>query len=328
MTDPASGAPARASSSSIEQGLFLDIDGMPQWVTLRGADLANPALMILTGPGAAFSRLAPFFAPWERELTLVQWDQPGGGSTWARSGDVGELSYARLVRDGVAVAEQALARLGARRLVLLGVSGGSILGLMMLKARPDLFSAYVGTGQIVDWARQETLSYQAVLSTARARGEEAAVAELEGIGPPPYAQIGAELIKTKYAGALTPAELAVVTSLDPPLMAPPPAGASWIPDGLPAHDPRERGMAVYQAMRAEIAAFDAYALGRRFEAPVVFLQGAEDAYTVPELVREYADWIEAPAKAYVEIEGGGHSALFLRERFLELLVRHVRPLAT
>ena len=79
MTDPRAGA--RGGARAIDQGLFLDIDGLPQWVTLRGRDLANPALMILPGPGGAFTSWAAFFAPWETAFTLVQWDQPGGGAT-------------------------------------------------------------------------------------------------------------------------------------------------------------------------------------------------------------------------------------------------------
>ncbi len=321
MTDPASGAPARASAPAIEQGLFLEVDGLPQWITLRGS---GPALMILTGPGAAFSRLAPLFAPWEAAFTLVQWDQPGAGATWARSGDVGPLSLERLEHDAIAVAEQAMARLGVSRMALLGVSGGSILGLKMLKARPELFSIYVGTGQIVNWARQEPLSYAMVLAAARERGDAAAVAALAEIGPPPYASSAQEVVKSRYAGAPTPAEQA---ALQPSLFAPPPPDAGWAPEGLPEHDPRQRALACWDALRDEIIAFDAHALGRRFERPLAFLQGELDAYTVTSLVREYAGWVQAPAKRHVEIEGGGHGAVFMGERFLDLLVGAVRDLA-
>jgi len=333
MTDPAPGARDRARAISIDEGRFLDINGLPQWLTLLGADLANPALMILSGPGAAFSRLAMFFAPWEAQFTLVQWDQPGAGSTWARNGDAatGALSLDRLVRDGLEAAEQALRRLSARRLVLLGLSGGSILGLRMIQARPDLFSAYVGSGQVVHWARQEALSYQMVLTRARGAGDADAVAELEAIGPPPYETMASEVVKSKYAGALTAAEQAALAGLDPSVMASaaaPPPGASWVPEGLDPPDQRARAMACWQQLRDEIVAFDAYGLGQAFAAPVVFLQGEDDAYTVSSLVRDYADWIQAPLKRYVPVEGGGHSVMFLRERFLELLARHVRPLAT
>ena len=85
---------------SIDEGVFADINGVPQWLTLRGADLANPALLIVGGPGFGYAALAPFFAEWEQAFTLVQWDQPGAGFTFARS-NVEVASLAELVHDGL-----------------------------------------------------------------------------------------------------------------------------------------------------------------------------------------------------------------------------------
>jgi hypothetical protein len=84
-------------------------------------------------------------------------------------------------------------------------------------------------------------------------------------------------------------------------------------------------MAAYQALRGEIAAFDAWALGRRYDAPLIFLQGEEDLYTPTPDVEAFAAWVEAPAKHVALICGGGHSAVFLRAPFLAALNGHVRP---
>src|SRR6185437_12872757 len=148
-----------AGPPALDQAFFGEVRGAPQWITLRGAHAGNPALMMIFGPGAALTRMAPFFAPWEQAFTLAQWDQPGGGATFARNGDE-PLSLARLAADAAAVAEIACARLGVAKLAVLGVSGGSIVALMLAKARPDLVAAFVGTGQIVHWARQAALGYR------------------------------------------------------------------------------------------------------------------------------------------------------------------------
>jgi len=67
---------AALGGSSIEEGRFVDVHGVEQWVSIRGSDVKNPVLLIVAGPGAGISRMAPFLAPWEKEFTLVQWDQP------------------------------------------------------------------------------------------------------------------------------------------------------------------------------------------------------------------------------------------------------------
>jgi pimeloyl-ACP methyl ester carboxylesterase len=42
------------------------------------ATAATPVLLLLHGgPGFPMSFMAPAFASWERDFTLVQWDQPG-----------------------------------------------------------------------------------------------------------------------------------------------------------------------------------------------------------------------------------------------------------
>jgi pimeloyl-ACP methyl ester carboxylesterase len=326
MASKREGASARAP---IDQGFFASVRGEAQWITLRGADRGNAPLLVLSGPGAALSRMAPFFAPWEAAFTLVQWDQPGAGATFARNGEA-PLSLDRLAADAEAVAEIALARLGAAKLIVLGISGGSILGLKLAKARPDLVAAYAGTGQIVHWARQQALGHRLALQAAGARGDAAAVAELARIGPPPYADIAAEMVFSQHANAMTEAELAAFASLDPDTSAAldtPPAGAHWVPPDLALPDGRTRGLAAYLALRAEIAAFDAWALGLTFESPLIFLQGELDHYTPTVEVAAYAAAIAAPTAKVVEVAGGGHSTVFLREPFLALLQQHAMPIA-
>jgi len=323
---------AKIRAQSIDEGAFVELNGIPQWLTFRGSDRGNPALLILSGAGAALSRMAPFFAPWERDFTLVQWDQPGAGATQAKNGEAGTgpLTLDRITADAIAVAEIARTHLCAERIAVLGISGGSIIGLKTIKQRPELFSAYVGTGQGVNWMRQEQLGYAMVLEQARAAGDQDVVAELERIGAPPYKNVADDAIKSKYSGALTPAEQAYLAALDPTIMAAvrtPPAGASWIAPGLAITDPRATAMVAYEKLRGDIFAFDAYQLGISFDVPMFFLQGDRDAYTVTAEVEAYAAKIQAPKKLFVTVPGGGHSAFFLRDVFLGLLTSHVRQVA-
>jgi len=61
-------------------------------------------------------------------------------------------------------------------------------------------------------------------------------------------------------------------------------------------------------------------LGTRFEVPVMILQGAQETYAIPELAKEYVELIDAPAKAYVPLEGLGHLSPFLApDRILDEL---------
>jgi pimeloyl-ACP methyl ester carboxylesterase len=59
------------------------------------------------------------------------------------------VTLARMTQDGVEVAEYLRAHLHKDKIVLIGHSWGSFLGIQIVKQRPDLFYAFVGTGQVV-----------------------------------------------------------------------------------------------------------------------------------------------------------------------------------
>ena len=107
----------------------------------------------------------------------------------------------------------------------------------------------------------------------------------------------------------------------------PPADAAYLAKGLPRRDPYADGLAAFTALKPELAAFDAEALGLEYAVPMVFLQGAQDAHTPAAEVEAYAAKVRAPSVRYEVIEEGGHMALFLGERMAGLLERWVRPLS-
>lgn len=295
--------------SGIDEGLYLEIGGRRQWVAVRGGDRANPALLFVGGAGGGFAGIAPFFAAWEDAYTMVHWDQPGGGYTGGSP-----VSYAALAGMCAGVAEGVTGRFGLSRPALLATSGGTVTGLQAVAARPELFSAYIGTGQIVHRGRQEQLSYEMVLERARAAGDGEAVGKLTEIGPPPYANPAGDLVKSTYANAPTPAEAAAWAELA--AMGPPKPGARHAPADAPVGDPRAAGFAAYIATRDELAAFDARGLGTSFGAPMHVIQGDDDAHTVTSEVIAWAFEVGATLQL---LPGAGHLSVFLREPMLAAL---------
>lgn len=312
---------------AIDEGAFIEINGQEQWVSARGRDRRNPVLLILHGgPGFPISQWAPLLEPWEEHFTIVQWDQPGGGATYQRnSADQGPLTIERYRRDGLAVAEWARDHLGARKIVLMGQSWGTVLGLEMVRARPDLFSAYVGTAQ-ASAGFADPRTYEIVLEAARARGDAAAVAALEGVGPPPYATFEQFLTRQQFANLPAPRETAQRAAMGH-LYAPAPAEARYTPH-LPPYDFIGVFMATQRAMFAEMQAYDLRrSVGTRFEVPIFIFQGDSDLNTPAPLARAYFDEIRAPQKEFVLLEGVGHDTLVFAPELLALLNAHVRPVA-
>jgi pimeloyl-ACP methyl ester carboxylesterase len=156
-----------AAERSIDEQGFVRIGGIDQWIAVQGQNRTNPAILFLHGgPGQASSPFLSDFIPWETDFTVANWDQRGAGKTYGRNGPATpDMSLDRMVADAIAVAEHLRGRLGKRKIVLVGHSWGSILGLEAVERRPELFHALVGTGQAVNgaaamesqerWARQQ-----------------------------------------------------------------------------------------------------------------------------------------------------------------------------
>ena len=119
-----------------------------------GEQRLNPAILYLHGgPGEAQSPFLREFLPWEEAFTVANWDQRGSGKTYGRNGPATTgMTMDQMVQDTIEVADHVRKRLGKKKIILVGQSWGAMLGVHVVKRRPDLFGAFVGTGQPVSWA--------------------------------------------------------------------------------------------------------------------------------------------------------------------------------
>jgi pimeloyl-ACP methyl ester carboxylesterase len=314
----------------IDWGGFVPIGGVPQWVRIRGLHLANPALLLLHGgPGDAQSELTKLYEPLEAKFTIIQWDQRGAGRTFGRGIRLDpNLPYQRLVADGLEVTRYALRRLDQPKLILVGHSLGSALGVHMVKEHPELFSAFVGTGFLVSQSARESETYRRLLRLARDRNDNATLSMLERVGPPPYRRNGDflaldEIVRDRYgdpgdrafwgfnrtsepAYVFTSPELTIGQMID------------WY---------RAIMTAIFEAPYPPDTHMDIRPLGYDFRIPVFIIQGDNDWETPTDLAARYFEKIRAPYKEYLSLPGGHWAAMLHMRQFTALLVARVRPLA-
>src|SRR5918998_1585470 len=135
---------------------FVRIGGIDQWIQIRGEDRDNPVLLVLHGgPGWSNATFTLPLRSWEKHFTVVQWDQRGSGKTFGKHGKMGSgtMTIDRMAQDGIEVAEFVSKHLKKEKIILFAHSWGTVLGIPMISKRPDLFTAYVGTGQVVNMTR-------------------------------------------------------------------------------------------------------------------------------------------------------------------------------
>ena len=299
----------------------LRLNGFQQRVWVRGESARNPVLLVLHGgPGLSETALFRHYdAALERDFTVVYWDQRGTGRSYSRRLRASDLSVEKMLGDVDALIAWIKARLGVSRVVLLGHSWGSLLGLRYAERHPENVAAYVGVGQIVDMPRGEEMSYRFTLEEARRRDDRAAIRELEKIGPPPH-ELDEVYVQrrwlTELGGAFGPDRTQSQLLW---------AALSEKEFGLVDMSLFGRGLKF--SLRALWPQLREYRLTQtRFAVPVFFFLGARDHQVPAPLAEEYFKKIESPCKKLVWFERSGHYLPFEEpEKFMRVMREDVRP---
>jgi proline iminopeptidase len=310
----------------IDENGFVPIGGIEQWVSIRGEDRANPVIVVAHGgPG---SSLTPFILEvsrtWEPHFTVVHWDQRGAGRTFSRAPKgQGEVSLERIAADGLEVVAYALKRTGHAKAIVLGASWGSMVSVVMARRRPELFHALVGTGQVVDSARNEAVGYEALLARVRAAGDGRSEAELVELGPPPWTMQQTRTERRILIGRYPPAsERGMQRKVLVALVTAPGLSPRQVLDWFRAAD------FSVMALRGSLFSYSDGPPYAPLAVPFVVIQGADDIQTPTSVAAEYVAAIEAPATRFVSLPGGGHMAtVAMPEAFLQALLTEVRPFA-
>jgi pimeloyl-ACP methyl ester carboxylesterase len=313
------------SPKGIDEGSFVKIGGIEQWITIRGQDRDNPVLLFLHGgPGDVTNPWSfALFAPWEKYFTVVQWDERGSGRTLRKSGPAvaPTITVDRMVQDGIELTEYLRKHLGKEKIIIIGHSFGSILGTRMASARPDIFYACVGAGQVADGSKNPSVTYEALVKKAKATGDQRAIDELSRVGPPPWNSGEGYRVQHKWANAFEGADQFLDATIGLALVAP----GNSVQD---INDSGDGQLLSGERLWPQVKSIQPADLGLEFSIPFFVFQGEEDFTTSTALARQYLESIKAPRKEFVAIKGGGHFAVFMHsDQFLQELVARVRPLA-
>ncbi len=312
------------TAGSIAEIGYRKLGGVDQWVAIRGARIDNPPLVLLHGgPGlgeTAFFR--HYNAPLEQHFTLVYWDQRGASKSYDPALASATMTLEQFLADLDELVDWVRARTGQPKVVLFGHSWGSVLGVLYASRFPDKVSAYVGSGQVGNWAAAEDASYAYALGEARRQHARAIEKKLVTIGPPPY--------DTKRLVI----ERSLVMQLDRRV-----ARAMWDTARAFVAEPEAslldlratfRGFKfTLDAMWAECMKVDLRERAPALRMPVFFFLGRQDHWILPETSVAYFDMLTAPSKQLVWFEESGHEP-FVDEaaKFNAEMIERVLPVVT
>lgn len=303
---------------------FVKIGGIDQWIGVAGGNQVNPIILVVHGgPGEAQRPQAAKYKPWEKAFTVVQWDQRGTGHTYGPyKTKTPNVNLKQIASDGIEVAEYLCRTYHKRRIIVLGHSWGTLVAVDMVKRRPDLIAAYVGTGQASSWAATVQFQFDRLLARAQADHDTKTIKMLEGVGK-------LDPRNAKQYFGFTRNYIAVMALSD----------QTWL-KGLRTATPASLGISQEDYRKlidgmefsgehlwADQSAANLLKTAPQINTAVFVIQGRDDFITPTPLAMDYFKHVKAPVKEMILIDGGHFAFMTHGAQFLDALVNKVRPVA-
>ena len=303
------------------------LGGEEQWVLIRGKKQTNPVLLYLHGGPGSFviPRARDFGKLLEDDFVVVYWDQRGSGKSYRSGVPVNSMNLDQFISDTRELVDVLKQRFNVPKIYLVGNSRGAALGAIAVERYPELFYAYVGTGQLVNTVQAETISYDFTLNEAKATKNREAIRELTDMGPPPwdYDTMNKQRKWLRRFGGTIYKDKESANSFLSDFM-----GKMLLSPEYSLMEIVENSMDPNFAVRNlwdDIAGIDLFEQVPRIEVPVYFIAGQHDYNTPSELVEAYYNQLDAPkGKHFISFENAAHMPEFENpERFYQIMVDSV-----
>ena len=166
----------------------ININGVEQWIHVRGSNADNPILLFIHG-GPGVCNIGWWDAiqkPWENYFTVVQWDQRQAGKSYKFSKDLdSSLSNQQYINDALEMVTYLRKRFKKEKIFIMGTSYGTYISMYLIKAHPAWFHAYVAVGQVANFLDAQRIDYELLLNFAIDGGYRTLESELRAMAPYP-----------------------------------------------------------------------------------------------------------------------------------------------
>lgn len=319
-TAPITGADGQPVAGSVAELTTVAAGGHDLRLMIRGTSTENPVLLFLAGGpgGSELGAMRRHLPDLEKHFTVVTWDQRGAGTAYAELDPTSTVTVDGYVADTIEVTDYLRERFSQDAIYLLGQSWGATLGVMVVQQRPDLYRAFIGTGQMVSQLATDQIFYEDTLAWAERIGDDGLVEELKAAGPPPYE-------------AMFPYETALSHEQDvyPYDHSGNSEGSGQMSENLIVDEYTlvdqihilGAFMDTFAALYPQLQDVDFRETATEFAVPMFFVQGANEA---DGRARPFAQWypmIDAPIKDLVVLETSGHRPLWEQpDQFVDYMV--------
>jgi pimeloyl-ACP methyl ester carboxylesterase len=308
------------TATGIQENSYVAIGGIEQYMQIRGENTENPVILWLHGgPGFPLTYLTYFYqADLEKNYTVACFEQRGCGRTFYRNKDdesAPELTAEQLLTDTDEVVDYLRERFGQEKIILMGQSWGTVLGMKYINAHPEKIAAYVGVGQVTNFSQMKIYAAEkaAEMAVSSGNNEDSETLKrcIENFSETKNAEnlhikSLEEMVVTTSKYFKSDGEMSGVKQIFTAITSPEMSlnDAKWF---LFAGNTQNIVDSQKNLIDYLYFGFDIMNLSEEFSLPIYFIQGENDCITPTDLVEKYYSKISAPKKEMIVMENAGHT---------------------
>lgn len=319
--------PPKLGRNSIATIKSIFINGAWHSVIIRGDDINLPLLLVLHGgPGGTDIPFYSSYSQLESHFIVIHYDQRGACKSYALNmknkipNFESTLTIDQHIADAIAISEwlldtnkSGLSSAKTKGMYLFGGSWGSMLGLFLLKARPDLFKRAIFRGVCTNSIMSEEIGMNFILSQMKKfKFSQFEISRVASLGPP-YGNAEDLIEQRRWLNAMG-GSVYKHLALNAPV-------ARWRLEHDTAYSlvlspemtlseiisMRFGVVSSLKTMWPAVQVMDMASEVLVIDVPVAFVHGRHDNCTVYSLVEGFITGLKAPRKAFVTFEKSGHS---------------------
>ncbi len=168
------------SINALEQ---VEINGSSHEIMIRDHDKNNPVIIFVHGgPGNSEIPYAKKYQDLlEKNFTVVNYAQRASGKSYHFFEDYSNFSSDLLVEALLAITDYISERFGKEKVILIGHSYGTYIGMQAAYKAPQKYEAYVGMGEMSDTVQSELDSLNYVMNKTKRAGNTDDIPALQGV---------------------------------------------------------------------------------------------------------------------------------------------------